>query len=53
MHPIDLDLLGYAERLLAGTGVDPRTIASLTAEDGPTAAALRDGWDTAQDGDQS
>lgn len=50
MHTIDPALWAYAERLLAGTGVDPRLTATLTADDGPAAAALREGWDTAEAG---
>lgn len=51
----------YARRLLRGTGLTPATAAALAADTTATVppdaraatAALRDGWNTAQDGTPS
>lgn len=44
-------LADYAARLLIGTGLDPREVASVAAGrlpgEGGAAAALRDGWQAA------
>lgn len=47
-------LLDYAARLLIGSGVEPSQVASIASggatHDSPAAAAMRDGWQTAERG---